>query len=263
MREFDKVLSRVGVSIPKTAKILDYGCGAGETVRALRQQGYVNAVGYDLDADYSLRDPSESAEYIHLGSPLNLRLPYDDNTFDLVISDQVFEHVLDQVAVFRELYRVMRPGGVALHVIPARYRVIEGHTFVPFGNLFPHRWYQKFWALLGVRNSFQKGLSADETANHNVYFYIAATHYVPTSTYKVVWPKIGFDYRFVTQEYFDAHRRGVMRFAGKLNRALPLGALYRIVQSRHVLLTKPSIAVTSRSQPVDGDACALPSVNTQ
>ena len=182
---------------------------------------------------------NESAEFIYLGSRLNLRLPFEDNTFDLVISDQVFEHVLDQVATFRELHRVMRLGGHALHVIPAKYRPIEGHTFVPFGNLLPHRGYQKFWALLGIRNQFQRGLTANETADHNVFFYVKCTHYVPTSCYKVVWKKLGFEYRFVSQEYFDSHRRQVMRIVGSLNRVLPIFEVgYRILQSRHAYLVK-------------------------
>jgi ubiquinone/menaquinone biosynthesis C-methylase UbiE len=37
--------------------------------------------------------------------------PYEDKTFDLVTSDQVFEHVQDQVRVFQELWRITKPGG--------------------------------------------------------------------------------------------------------------------------------------------------------
>ena len=36
------VLSMLGVDLPETAKILDFGCGAGRTVRALRARGFVN-----------------------------------------------------------------------------------------------------------------------------------------------------------------------------------------------------------------------------
>jgi len=34
-----RVLSTLGVDLPETAKILDFGCGAGGTVRALRARG--------------------------------------------------------------------------------------------------------------------------------------------------------------------------------------------------------------------------------
>ena len=35
------------------------------------------------------------------------RLPFDDNAFDLIISEQVLEHVMDQVGLLRELHRVL------------------------------------------------------------------------------------------------------------------------------------------------------------
>ena len=43
-----------------------------------------------------------------------------------MISDQVFEHVQDQVRAFEELLRITRPGGHGLHIIPARYAPIRG-----------------------------------------------------------------------------------------------------------------------------------------
>ena len=175
------VLTTLSVDIPKTAKILDFGCGAGNTLRALRSLGYVNAFGYDVMDGRTLLGAVR--DHITVGTLLDLRLPYEDNTFDFVISDQVFEHVQDQVRVFEELHRITKPGGHGLHIIPARYMPIEGHSFVPFGGVFQHRWWYKLWALLGVRNQYQTGLSADETADHNAFFASEATRYVSTSCY--------------------------------------------------------------------------------
>ena len=132
------VLSTLGVDLPETAKILDFGCGAGRMVRALRARGFVNAYGYDVRDGRTL--VGAERDHIQVGSLLDLRLPYEDNTFDLVISNQVFEHVQDQVRTFEELLRVTRPGGHGLHIIPARYRPIEAHIFVPFGGVLQHRW---------------------------------------------------------------------------------------------------------------------------
>lgn len=235
------VLTALGVDLPRTAKILDFGCGAGGTVRAFRTRGYVNVFGYDVNDGRSLLaatpDVDREGDNISAGTLLNMRLPYEDNTFDLVTSDQVFEHVQDQVRVFQELFRITKPGGHGLHIIPARYMPIEGHIHVPFGGVFQHRWWYKLWASLGIRNEFQAGLSADETADHNAYFVTDATRYVSTSCYRVMWKEIGFEYRFAEQEFFDTHPRPLMRKIGKLG--YPAMCLYRTFRSRIVHLRKP------------------------
>jgi SAM-dependent methyltransferase len=234
------VLETLGACLPATANILDFGCGAGRTVKALRARGYVNAVGYDVGDGRTL--VGEERNHISVGSLLDLRLPYEDNTFDLIISDQVFEHVQDQVRVFEELFRVTRPGGYALHIIPARYAPIEGHIFVPFGGVLQHRWWYKIWALAGIRNKWQTGLSADETADHNAFFASDATRYISTSCYRVIFKEIGFEYQFVEQEFFDGHIRSSMRLIGRLG-GRPAMWLYRTFRARIVYLRKPSSSV--------------------
>lgn len=233
-----RVLKTLGLDLPMTAKILDFGCGAGKTVSALRALGYVNASGYDVvegrHREGALR------ELITEGTVLNLRLPYDDDTFDLVISDQVFEHVQDQVRVFEELLRITKPGGHGLHLIPTRYVPIEGHLSVPFGGAFQHRWLYKIWASLGIHAPHQNGLSADEIADDNAYFAIEATRYVPSSCYRAIWKKIGFEYRFAEKEFFDGHVRPSMRRIGRIGGPIPW--LYHMFRGRVVYLRKPPLA---------------------
>lgn len=45
-------------------------------------------------------------------------LPFDDNRFDLVFCNHVLEHIPDDRAAMRELYRVLKPGGTAVLQIP-------------------------------------------------------------------------------------------------------------------------------------------------
>jgi hypothetical protein len=149
---------------------------------------------------------------------------------------------MDQVTVFRELHRVTKPGGIGLHVIPARYSPVELHMFIPFGSVFAHRWWYKLWAVMGIRNEYQKGISADEAADRNAFYSVQALNYVPTSFYKVVWKKLGFDYRFVHQAFFDSHQRSTVRAVGKLNRVFPIvGMVYCLVRARLVHLTKRDV----------------------
>jgi SAM-dependent methyltransferase len=62
------------------------------------------------------------------------RLSFDDASFDLCTSTEVFEHVPDDIAGFRELHRVLRPGGRLVLTVPLggaertveRARVVDG-----------------------------------------------------------------------------------------------------------------------------------------
>lgn len=239
MKRRAAILARFGIAIPHTAKILDFGCGAGRTVYSLSDQGYINTVGYDIKDYLSLRNPADRSRFF-IADASGDRLPFDDNTFDLIISEQVLEHVMDQIGLLRELHRVMRPGGCAIHVFPARYSPIEPHIHVPFGGIVEHRWWYKLWALLGIRNEYQQGLSADEVADRNAYYFVEGLNYVPNSFYEVVWRMLGYDFNWIDQENFDTSERAVVRGVGRLNKVLPLiGWLNRTFHTRRVLLRKP------------------------
>lgn len=228
------LLKKLGVNLPKSARILDFGCGDGESIEALSSLGYVNTEGYDFSESPLLSDRRDK---ITLGSFMNLRLPYADDSFDLVISQQVFEHVLDQTTAFSEIYRITKPGGHGLHFIPARYGPVESHVKMPFGGVMQHRWWYKMWASIGVRNSNQKEWTSDEVADLDAYFAVDATRYVPNSCYQVIWRKIGFGYRFAEEDYFLCHPRQSRRALGR--GGPPVAWLYRTMGNRVVYLHKP------------------------
>ncbi|KAB2928380.1 MAG: class I SAM-dependent methyltransferase [Dechloromonas sp.] len=158
--------------------ILDLGCGKGELVAHLRQQGH-EAYGCDIagsDASNFVPSPQSdgSLRSIQLAP---YRLPFEDNQFDCVVSTQVLEHVMDYASTFREIHRVLRPGGISLHVFPSRYTFIEPHVLVPLATLVRNRPWLYFWALLGIRNQFQKGKNAREVTQLNYRYLHAHTNY--------------------------------------------------------------------------------------
>ena len=69
-------------------------------------------------------------------------LPFEDGSFDIVVSNHVVEHVgerSDQLGHLREIARVLRDGGVAYLATPNRWTLIEPHFRLPFLSWLPRR----------------------------------------------------------------------------------------------------------------------------
>lgn len=134
----DEHLSRSGR--PRSdLKVLDVGCGRGDTVAWLCDQGW-DAYGVDLDQRY-LEEGRPYLEHHGHGTarlqPVSRDYPFPDRAFDLVLSDQVIEHVADLDAFFSEVARVSRVGGAGLHIFPARWRPVESHLLTPLVHWLP------------------------------------------------------------------------------------------------------------------------------
>jgi SAM-dependent methyltransferase len=166
-----RMWERLGAVPTPDTKLLDFGCGAGERVTELRRRGY-DAVGCDV----ALPDGAEGPLRAIATAPY--RLPHEDKAFDIVYSITVFEHVMDYDTALAEIRRVLKPGGVSVHVFPSRWKPIETHAYVPFASAIQSYWWLYLWASGGVRNEFQRGLSARETADANHRFLKEQTNYL-------------------------------------------------------------------------------------
>ena len=162
--------------------ILDLGCGKGALVAILSQQGH-DAFGCDFvgsDASDFVPDTTTDS-FLRTIELYPYRLPFDDNQFDCVVSSQVLEHVMDYESTFREIHRVLKPGGLSLHDFPSRYTFIEPHVFVPLATLVRNKVWLYLWALLGIRNQFQNGKTALEVTQLNFRYLHAHTNYLTKS----------------------------------------------------------------------------------
>jgi ubiquinone/menaquinone biosynthesis C-methylase UbiE len=97
------------------ADVLDLGCGAG--VLALLKRKAVTLAGVDLSAECA--SAARRNGYDQTLSAELTRLPFEDASFDYVVSLDVLGHVgfPEKDAVLSEIRRVLRPGGVTLHGI--------------------------------------------------------------------------------------------------------------------------------------------------
>jgi ubiquinone/menaquinone biosynthesis C-methylase UbiE len=119
-------------SPPPDPLILDLGSGAGNFVVACRKRG-LRAFGVEPDrigAGSSLTSLEIAARRLDKGAfaaAVGEQLPFRDGTFDLVVLDQVMEHVTDQKKVLTEAMRVVKPEGVIYIACPNYLRFYEPH----------------------------------------------------------------------------------------------------------------------------------------
>jgi SAM-dependent methyltransferase len=121
-------------------RLLDVGCGVGMYLAAfLRETPHV----FGLEVEH-LR--AVDACGLFAGKPKGVsqgigeRLPFSDDTFDVVFSHEVLEHVTDDVACVAEMVRVTKAGGRLVIFVPNRLYPFETHGIYwrgryRFGNI--------------------------------------------------------------------------------------------------------------------------------
>lgn len=233
------------------ATILDFGCGVGKSVSSLLKQGY-DAYGVDV-YEYWGRDRDLYWEATQRPVPANVRdrlrlavlspyaLPFPDDSFDHIISNQVLEHVDDLEAVFAEIARTLRPGGTSVHIFPGRWApLIEAHISVPISVLCHNRLYLKAMARIGIRNVRQRGVGWKEVYRTNCE-QMKITHYPRRREIQAKAERAGLRVRFVHDSV------NVRPAFSRLHRALvAIGApgvakrVLMMLQQPRLVLTRPA-----------------------
>lgn len=96
--------------------VCDIGCGAGGKTMYYGSLGVKKIIGVDV-VDHYKQDAEKFAQEKGLGDKFEFvlgdaaKLPFEDNTIDTIIMNDAMEHVADPLAVLKESYRVLTPGG--------------------------------------------------------------------------------------------------------------------------------------------------------
>jgi ubiquinone/menaquinone biosynthesis C-methylase UbiE len=100
-------------NIEKAVKILEVGCGAGLSTRYIAKKYDVEIVGVDIsekmiDKAKKRNKGLENAEFLVADAQ---KLPFEDDTFDIVFTESVVSVVPNQLKAIKEFKRVVKPGG--------------------------------------------------------------------------------------------------------------------------------------------------------
>jgi SAM-dependent methyltransferase len=113
---YAEVVKFVSLAAPPSASsdLLDVGCGSGWSSFSFARAGY-QATGIDLNSR-AFEPPDTRNLSFREGSAL--AVPFEDASFDVVVTYQCLEHIPDPEAALNEMVRVCRPGGTICIVGP-------------------------------------------------------------------------------------------------------------------------------------------------
>lgn len=113
-----KRVIKMAVELPSGSKILEVGCGGGAFIRAISTlRPDLRCFGCDISstAIQQAQNVSNSIDYAVCGEKT---LPYDEDTFDAVFIIDVLEHVFEPENLVKEIYRIIKPGGLYFSFVP-------------------------------------------------------------------------------------------------------------------------------------------------
>lgn len=120
--------------------ILDVGAGSGFVKEMNYKDLAAKVTGIDMDPAV-LENPFLDDAYIVNGTDI----PFEENTFDVVVSDNVLEHLEFPDQVFSEIARVLKPGGKFIIKTPNKW-----HYMSLIASCTPH-WFHVFYNSLRGR----------------------------------------------------------------------------------------------------------------
>ena len=133
-----RLLPRIAPRLPATGvRVLDLGCGDGRSFDWF-QRSFTQFSWTGLDIEDSPEVRSRRRQDCTFQSYNGVDIPFPDQSFDVVFSNQVFEHVRHPERLLAEVRRVLSPGG--LFVGSVSY--LEPYHSYSLFNFTPYGWYQ-------------------------------------------------------------------------------------------------------------------------
>jgi SAM-dependent methyltransferase len=134
----------------ESATWVDVGCGSGGIAAALSVLAG-NVIGVDPEPwpdwdEMCVRQTNLSFLVSRFDGD---QPPIADASADIVVCNQVYEHVSDPAALLRNIYRILKPGGVCYFAGPNLLWPIEPHVFWPFVHWMPRKTALALMNLLG------------------------------------------------------------------------------------------------------------------
>ena len=117
--------------------VLDIGCSTG-IISSYLSQRFASLVGIDIDEsaiEYAIKKYPFGNLKFYVRDAMNTG--FADESFDVVICAQVYEHIPDSYQLLAEIRRVLKPEGICYFAAGNRLNFMEPHYKLPFLSVIP------------------------------------------------------------------------------------------------------------------------------
>lgn len=201
LRRYDQLYNFISPYISNDTEILDAGCATGGFMDYLSQKGFYKLYGLDISQKYANVAKKKWETKVKVGNIESI--PLNNHLVNLVVADQIIEHVGNPRKAFKEVARVLTPGGVFCVSVPDATRYDKNYFF------------DFFWFLLRehIQHFDIKHLML--LANQEGFELLKYSQYeTPMMTEKMILPVLSAVFRFtskkkskINKKYFELKKR--------------------------------------------------------
>ncbi|MEI9931896.1 MAG: class I SAM-dependent methyltransferase [Rhizomicrobium sp.] len=216
-------------------RLLDLGCGNGHALRYIAEAFAVlrpnlNLEFYGLD----IYEMTLTRDYLNAhvpGRPWDSAIvqrepreawPWQDCYFDVIVSNQVLEHVMDMDTALVSLHRCLTPDGFSINLFPLKESIIEPHAFMPLVHRVKNEGRRAAlmgaFTRMGLKKAYRietsrRGLtSIDDFAATFSHVLTTDTNYLDLSQFTALTAKHGLKASFsYTSHYFGAKAASLLK----------------------------------------------------
>jgi len=136
LEQYDREVEVLSGEVGGTGALLELGSAGGFFLEAARRRGW-RVKGVELSPPAARYSKEELGLEVWEG--LLEDAPFEAQSFDVVVADNVLEHTTDPLQVLKDLGDLLRPGGHALIVVPTYVNSLYFRTILRLQRLLPRR----------------------------------------------------------------------------------------------------------------------------
>ncbi|MBT5400725.1 class I SAM-dependent methyltransferase [bacterium] len=201
----------------KNVRILDYGSGGGQLVAFLHLIGYTNISAVDIYSEERVNGLNRLFSKAKMRGIIfysydKITLPFENDQFDLIVSQQVIEHVSNIEQYISECHRVLSRNGRALLDFPHKMVPFDTHTRMWFVHYFP----------IFIRKYFYDKYRDNERKQYFNFLYLR-TPFFYNSLFKRVFDKVeDFTVDRISEFRYKDHYEGNRKLRGAIDKIFHL-----------------------------------------